>query len=50
MTIEIYVSLKVALSRDKKYATEQFENSKSAYWQNVIQELDAALKYVEDTL
>ena len=50
MTIEIYVSLKVALSRDKKYATEQFENSNSAYWQNVIQELDAALKYVEDTL
>jgi len=50
MTIEIYVSLKVALKKEKKYAEEQFEKSKSAYWQGLIQELDTAIQYVEDTL
>lgn len=50
MTLEIYVSLKVALNRDKKYAEEQLENSSKPYWQGVIQEVEAALQYVEDTL
>lgn len=50
MTIEIYVSLKVALKRDKKFAEEQFKNSNSDYWQGIIQELDTAIQYVEDTL
>ena len=50
MTIEIYASLKVALNRDKKFATEQFENSSSAYWQGVIQEINTAIQYDEDTI
>ena len=50
MTIEIYASLKVALKRDKKFAEEQLENSSSAYWQGVIQEINTAIQYVEDTI
>ena len=51
MTDEIYASLKVALNRDKKYATERLdESSNSAYWQGVIQEINTAIRYVEDTI
>ena len=49
MTIEIYASLMVALKKDKKFAEEQLENSSSAYWQGVIQEINTAIQYVEET-
>ena len=50
MTIEIYASLMVALKKDRKFAEEQLENSSSAYWQGVIEEINTAIRYVEDTI
>ena len=51
MTIEIYASLMVALKKDRKFAEERFdESSNSAYWQGVIQEINTAIRYVEDTI
>lgn len=50
MTDEIYASLMVALKKDKKIAEERLENSSSAYWQGVIQEINTAIQYVEDTI
>ena len=40
----------VALKRDKKSAEEHFQNSNGAYWQGVIQEIETAIQYVQNTL
>jgi hypothetical protein len=50
MTDQIYASLMVALKRDKKSAEEHFQNSNGAYWQGVIQEIETAIQYVQNTL
>ena len=51
MTDQIYASIMVALKKDKKFAEELFEKSNGrAYWQGVIQEIETAIQYVQNTL